>query len=141
MSDDVKPPVRPNAPRGIGPAGRKLWRSIVDDLADELEFAPREQAILAAACKQADIVTELEAALEQHGVMIEGAAGQPKLNPIVPELRQARLAVTRLLGELGIPDDTPEPETAASRRARKAANSRWGNVTPIHRGQQRLPGG
>jgi phage terminase small subunit len=117
---------RPRAPKGLGNTGRSTWRQILDDLDPELEFDARELAILRTACRQADLVTQLEQAVKKDGVMIQGAAGQRRLNATVTELRQSRLAFARLLGELGIPVDSGKPETAASQRARRAAHAKWG---------------
>jgi len=44
-----------------------------------------------------------------------------RLNPSVPEVRQSRVALARILGQV----DLPEVGTTASLHARKAANGRW----------------
>lgn len=103
-------------------AGEQLRRSILETY--ELDL--RELRILDLACAQADDVARLEAAVAADGVMVAGAAGQRRLNAAVTELRNARLALARLLGELALPADEDAPaETAAQRRARKAAMTRW----------------
>jgi hypothetical protein len=95
-------------------------------LPDGWDYDPREVANIEAACRQADLNAELEAALAADGVAVSGSRGQPTCNPIAAELRQGRLAVLRLLGEVGIPDPEAEKaETAASKRGRHAAEVRW----------------
>lgn len=67
----------------------------------------------------------LERAVAADGVMIDGAAGQRRLNAAVTELRQGRIALARLLGELDVPSDEGKPVSAASQRASRAAAARW----------------
>jgi hypothetical protein len=121
----MTPEHRPSPLAGVGPAGRALWKTVLDDLPAELDFDPRELAILAAACRQADAVVELEQAIERDGVMIVGAAGQARMNACVTEARQGRLALARLLGDLDLPDEAEQPRSAASKRAQHAAGVRW----------------
>ena len=112
------------APEGLAAAGRRLWRAITGDLADGLELDARELAVLDAACRQADVVASLERAVKRDGLMIRGASKQRRLNAAVAEIRQGRLAVGRLLGQLDLAGESV-PSTAASERARRAANTRW----------------
>lgn len=115
-------PTRPKPPTGLGASGKKLWNRIQGDLLDDQELDERETAVLEEAAKQAETNADLAKAIKRDGVMIEGAAGQTRLNAAVVELRNGRLAVARLLSQLdlNLTDDTP-----ASRRARHAARSRW----------------
>jgi hypothetical protein len=50
----------------------------------------------------------------RSGVVASGSRGQPRLAQTVVELRQARLALSRLLGELSLPSSAEEPDPAAS---------------------------
>lgn len=127
-----------SAPSGLGNTGRALWRSIhgalPTDAEDAMEFDERELAILRQACRQADDIASLEGALKAAGVTVRGSKGQPRLNPIVTELRMARIALARLLGELDIPGGVAEqPATARSRRAQHAASVRWMDAGPSRR--------
>lgn len=112
---------KPRQPARLGAAGKKLWTSLVDTF----DFDAREVAVLERACRQCDDVALLEGLLERDGLSTVGSTGQPKLTPIVSELRQGRLAVARLLGDLALPDGSQMPATARTVRARKAANHRW----------------
>lgn len=115
----------PKPPRGLGASGRALWRTVIADVPGDWELEARDLAVLEAACRQADDVADLEAAVGRDGVIVEGAAGQRRLNGAVTELRQARLALGRLLGQVDLPDEQRRPVTEASRRAQRAANVRW----------------
>lgn len=112
-------------PAGLRSPGKALWRAITVDL----ELDARERVLLEMAARQADDVAALEAELEASGLTTVGSTGQERLNAAVTELRQARLAVARLLGMIDLPAEgqmaaRSEPE----RRARAAANGRWGRV-------------
>lgn len=112
----------PEVPEGLGAAGTALWCG----LTDVYVFAPREVAVLTLACRQADDVAALEAALAEDGPVVVGSRGQPRLSAVVTELRQGRVALARLLGDLALPgEDDQVPRTAASERASRAAQVRW----------------
>jgi hypothetical protein len=83
--------------------------------------------VLEQACRQADAIAALEAEVEASGLVTRGSAGQPRLSQTVTELRQSRLAVSKLLSDLALPD--AYEELAASRRGRKAADARWSRST------------
>lgn len=111
----------PKAPAGLGRAGRALWRR----LTGRYEFTVGELLIVEQAARQADLVADLEAALERDGLVVLGSQGQPRLNAVATELRQSRLALGRLLGDLRLPTEDDRPMSAASLRARHAALARW----------------
>ena len=60
-----------------------------------------------------------------------GSAGQPRLNPAIGEVRQGRLALAKLLGGLALPDEADKPMNELQRRAKHAADSRWGRTQAI----------
>lgn len=133
MTDDqqheVETPEPPRPPRGLGTYGKRLWETCVNDQAEQgAELDPRELAILEEACRTRDLIHDLSKAIKEHGVTAKGVRGQVRMSSLVPELRQQRLALAKLLGDLHLID---EPEGAAqsssSRRASHAANVRWGN--------------
>jgi hypothetical protein len=116
-------------PSKLGAAGRKLWRAMTSEF-EIAEGEVRVIALLEAAVRQADDVALLEEALARDGVTVVGSRGQARMNPVVAELRQSRLALARLLGELPVPEPEADdvPTTAASRRAQRAADIRWAKV-------------
>jgi phage terminase small subunit len=121
MTDDKVPA----APRGLQARGRRLWREV---LADH-ELRPDELTVLAAACRTADEVTTLEAALVGAEVMVEGSTGQQRPNPLFRETREHRKALAALLKQLGLVESDEDGGTvvplhiSAARRA--AVNTRW----------------
>jgi hypothetical protein len=82
-----------------------------------VELDEREEALLAAAARQADAVQALEADIAERGYVVGS-----RLNPSVPEARQGRTALARLLGGLDLPDSRSLTEI----RAGRAARARWG---------------
>jgi hypothetical protein len=93
------------APAGLGSAGRALWRSIARQVADDgLELDAREHRWLADACAEADLVGVLASALTDAPLMVRGSQGQDVINPLIPELRQHREALGRLLKRLELAD-------------------------------------
>jgi hypothetical protein len=126
------------APDDLGDAGSALWASIVGELGTDWRFDAREAAVLTAAAKQADTVADLEAAVARDGIMVAGAAGQTRLNGAVIELRQARVALARLLGDIHLPDEDDRPATVASERGRRAAQARWSKTLTNAERERRL---
>jgi hypothetical protein len=108
----------------IGQAGQDLIAKITAGLPDGVELDEREEAILEQAARQADRQATLEDLVAAEGVMTAGSKGQDRLHPALAELRQGALALARLLGQLALPVEVGMNETEASRRARKAANTR-----------------
>ncbi len=81
-----------------------------------LEWEERELALLALAESQAADIDRLEADIAKNGIRIDG-----RLNQALPELRQARVALARIRGQV----DIPEATAPASLHGRKAAQARW----------------
>jgi len=127
---EYKPP-RP--PKGLGPAGRKLWKSICRDY----ELRPDELTVLESACREADLIQRLEEALKDAPLVVKGSMGQEVASPLVTEIRLHRSTQASLLKQLKIPDLEEEDEEpivirrrpmSRSDAARKAANARWGKL-------------
>ena len=125
---EYKPP-RP--PKGLGPAGRKLWKAIVSDW----EPRPDELAVLESACFEADIIRRLQDEMVDSPLTAKGSMGQLVEHPVSVALRQHRATQAQLLKQLQIPDQDEDEaeETTTFRRkpmsrseaAKKAANARW----------------
>ena len=58
----------PRPPKGAGPAGKRLWRSVQA----EFELGEHERALLVAMCRQVDRLDELEALIAAEGLMVTG---------------------------------------------------------------------
>lgn len=101
--------------------GSELVKAIRSGLPSGVELDEREEAILDLAARQARDVARAEADIGERGYLVDGSRGQSVINPSVAEVRQGRLALGKLLGQL----DLPESTTDAVRSARKAAEARW----------------
>lgn len=84
------------------------------------EWTERDLAVLELAERQAADIDRLEKDIADQGVRVQGR-GAEVLNQAFGEVRQARVALGRLLGLVEIPG---EPSTGAQ-HARKAARARW----------------
>jgi hypothetical protein len=109
-------------PTDFGKSGKALW-SAVTDLYD---LEPHHAIALASACRASDMLTRLEGLLTDS-LMVTGSTGQSRLSPAVAELRQHRLALSKLLIDLALPAETiaEVAPSAASSKASKAASVRW----------------
>jgi hypothetical protein len=98
---------RPAAPPGLSRPGRRLWRTTVADY----EVTPPELVVLGEMCRIVDRIGALEAELDGQPTIVRGSTGQPKINPILAELRSQQLVLARLVDTLHLAED--EPITAA----------------------------
>jgi hypothetical protein len=99
---------------------RSLVEAIRDSLPASHEWDEREATLLALALAQARDIDALEADIADRGVRVEGR-GAEVLNQSFAEVRQQRVALARILGQVEI----PESESSRSVHARKAAQGRW----------------
>ncbi len=91
----------PSPPRGLGPAGRALWRSV----AGPFELEAHERTVLREACRTADACAALQRVADEEGPTLDSPQGV-RVHPALVELRQQRLALARLLASLRIPTDS-----------------------------------
>lgn len=85
-------------PSGLRRTGRGLWTAVLSDF----DLDTHEQTILREACRTADTLDDLQAALVSDGVMSESSQGS-RVHPALVELRQQRVTFARLLTALRIP--------------------------------------
>jgi P27 family predicted phage terminase small subunit len=109
-------------PRGLGAAGKQLWKAIQAELPDGIELDGREAELLARACSAADHILELERAVAADGVTVAGSRGQVTVHPALVEIRGQKLAMLRLLKSIDLSADVVEKPS--ERRARRAATAR-----------------
>lgn len=112
----------PAAPKGAGPAGRRLWRSIVTGF----ELAEHELALLRQAVHVADVCEELQKRVDDDGLLVNG-----RTHPGLVELRQQRILLARLVVALRVPladeeDGSPEPASGAGRSQRRGFRGVYG---------------
>lgn len=126
--------IAPVAPSGITGKGKVLWDGVVR----LYDLRPDELRILEDACREAVLIDKLDRTLGAGSVLVEGSRGQPRISPIVAEIRQHRATLTRMLATLHLPNDPAEElpgrapalteeekASARSTAARKAAHARW----------------
>lgn len=112
----------PSPPSDLKQRGRDYWTEIVAGF----EFNRSEIELLAEACRCMDNLDSLNAAIEEHGTMVTGSAGQLTANPAIGEARQQRIVLHRLLSALNMGDDEDDHVTTARQTsAQQAANARW----------------
>jgi P27 family predicted phage terminase small subunit len=96
----AQPPRRhetPPPPEHLELAGVRLWEAVVADYA--LERADLE--LLALASEAADRLAQAREILKREGVVIEGKMGM-RPHPAIAIERDARMAVSRLMRQLGL---------------------------------------
>lgn len=110
----------PRAPQGLQSAGKRLWKWYVD----QFELSEGEIGLLREACRTADALDQLQAALDRDGVLGESSQGV-RVHPALPELRQQRITFARLLAALKL--NEPE-EDAGGLPAGRAPRGVYGVV-------------
>lgn len=120
------PTTMPPAPKGLALEGRRVWR----DTLKEFELGPAELRILEDACREVDLIEEIEAELDGADLVVHGSQGQPVANPLIQEIRLHRGVLRQLLAALRLPNDDQESRDGitSSERARRAAVARWRKV-------------
>ena len=120
-------------PHDLGPAGADLWTAVVGTYT----LARHEAVMLASACRHADMIARLEALLTE-GLVTMGSAGQPRMSAAVTELRQSRLALSRLLTDLSLPvDDVGEDGEHATIKLASPASRRASHAATIRHDRER----
>lgn len=119
MTDEKK---APPAPRGLGAPGRRLWRAVTADF----ELGPDELESLREACRCADELERLRAAVAEAPLTVAGSAGQVVAHPLLEQVRRHRDLLGKLLERLALPaGDEDQGMTPAQKRAHRAAQQRW----------------
>ena len=109
-------------PPGLGAPGKALWKAILADVPEDFELDARELHALRRACRTADEIALLEAAIDEAGAVVRGSRGQPVVNRALEEVRMMRLVEARLLASIKL---SVEVETPSQARSRKAVATRW----------------
>lgn len=115
----------PKTPAALAAAGTALWDSVVP----QYELRPDEYRILEDACREADLIAQLQEAQAQHDLLTTGSMGQEVISPFISELRQHRTVLSNLLKALKLPDSPAGAQRKneyTSTQAAKAARARWG---------------
>ena len=104
----------PTAPKGSGPAARRLWRSVVTDY----DLDQHELLLLTEACRTADLLDELTKALDGADLTTVNRHGEPVMNPVVVERRMQAITLARLLAAMRMPsgDEADRPQRRGGAR-------------------------
>lgn len=81
-------------------AGQRMY----DDTLAVYKLNPAEHAILRELAAEIDLCATVQRLLDAQEPMVEGAAGQPRANPLFSTLLTHRELVFKLTRELGLPD-------------------------------------
>jgi hypothetical protein len=110
-------------PTGLKAPGRRLWTGVVVSYI----LTPAELAMLEQAARTADELERLEKAVRAlPDLVVTGSMGQPRMHPLLSEVRAHRALLAKLTEQLNLPDiDQQIGQRAGSRQARKAAVARW----------------
>ncbi|TQM62944.1 hypothetical protein FBY41_2989 [Humibacillus xanthopallidus] len=122
MSEKVK---IPPTPPGTGPAGRRLWRSVLSDY----ELAEHELQLLARACRVADTCSSLQATVDTDGPLTTSRLGEQRAHPALVELRQQSALLARLIVALRVPIGEQEMDTQRTRRRATRGVYRLGSAS------------
>ncbi len=102
------------APVGAGPAGRRLWSSVIEDY----DLDEHETALLVEAVRTLDLLADLEVVIKRDGPLVDSPQGL-KAHPAVVEARQQRIVFARLLAALRLPSGDEHTKAAGSRPQRR----------------------
>jgi hypothetical protein len=78
-------------------------QAFYDEIVKLFELEPHERLLLEAASRVLERIEELEARLDGELVTQTARGGQPRVHPLVPEIRQQYLVLGRLLAALRLP--------------------------------------
>lgn len=115
--EPLKPPTK------LKSAGRKLWAGLTNG---EFEFNSAELRILEDACREVDLIDQMEKEIQSKDfkMVVRGSQGQPVASPVVQEIRQHRMTLRALIQALKLPE---EDDGRAASAGQVLAMQRWGN--------------
>ena len=125
----------PRAPSGLSRAGRRLWKSVIEDAnSQNIDLDSLEKSYLEDACRLADRIDQMETTLAESetGLMVKGYQGQPVAHPLLGEIRQSRQLRGQLLARIKVTAPAGKESESGGVvlpmgvQQREAANARWG---------------
>ncbi|PWV49219.1 hypothetical protein [Nocardiopsis sp. L17-MgMaSL7] len=104
----------PGPPPGTGPAGRKLWASVVTDFG----LDPHEELLLVQAVRCADRLDAMAEALTGASLTVANRHGDQVSHPLLVESRQQSALLAKLLASLRLPsgDEDARPQRRGAAR-------------------------
>ena len=109
----------PAAPRGVGEAGRHLWRSVLADF----DLDEHELVLLRQAVRVADLCEQLHEIVVAEGPILDN-----RVHPASVELRMQRILLARLIVALRVPlgEEEAQRENGPARLQRRAVRGVYG---------------
>jgi hypothetical protein len=109
-------PSKPRPPTGTKAAGKRLWAATVG----EFELNEAELALLREMVRVTDRLDDLDAAVREGGVVVDG-----RVSGALVESRQQQLVLAKLAAALKLPTDEQHGGARISDAARAIAAARW----------------
>lgn len=100
-----------------------IVKRLTAELPEGYEWTEKELALMHLAQATADTIKQLEAELNTSPVMNPGSRNQPRINPLIVELRLQRESLAKILARIHIPDGEEKSE-----QHQRAALARWDKV-------------
>jgi hypothetical protein len=85
-------------------------QAFYDEINKLFELEPHEMLLLEAAARVLQRIEDLEDELGNELVTTTARGGQPRVHPLVPEIRQQYLVLGRLLAALRLPIEGAKPK-------------------------------
>ena len=105
----------PKPPRGLNPAGRDIWRAVVEGY----DLEAHELALLTELCRAKDRLDALHRIVEAEGELPDG-----RVHPALVEARQLGIAFARLATALRLPAGEEGDHQEGARRPQRRVGAR-----------------
>lgn len=117
MSESQRPPP---PPRGLKATGKAYWKAILA----EFDLNAAEKLELEVLCQTMDDRQDARDVVTEMGMIVDGAAGQPRVNPLVPQIVNLGKLIDQLVIALGLPLPADTKGQRRSPLAKLAAGNR-----------------
>jgi hypothetical protein len=107
----------PPPPKGTGPSGRKLWKSVMDTY----DLDTHEELLLVQAVRCVDRLDAMAAELADAPLTTTNRHGEAVSHPLMVESRQQSLVLARLLASMRLPSGEEEDQRSLRRPQRRGA--------------------
>lgn len=112
---------RSRPPASLDQAGKTLWRAVTG----VYDLAPHEAELLRQACRVADNLARIDAALADSDVTVEGYNGQPRSHPLLASSADQRRVLDGLIRSMALPMPGESEGRRRSPVAAASAQARW----------------
>ena len=109
------------APKGLGPGGRKFWRSVLS----QYELSPPELLILERCCRLLDRLARIDFIVMNSAPAVKGSRDNLIKNPAYVEARECERTLDILVRSLALPMPGEDEGVWRSPDQRMKAQLRW----------------